>query len=46
MLKILQARLHQLVNFQMYELDLEKAEEGKENWILVLPPASLVTLAL
>ena len=27
MLKILQARLHQYENFQMYKLDLEKAEE-------------------
>ena len=27
MLKILQARLQQYVNFQMFELDLEKAEE-------------------
>ena len=27
MLKILQARLHQYVNFQMFKLDLEKAEE-------------------
>ena len=27
MLKILQARLQQYVNFQMFKLDLEKAEE-------------------
>ena len=27
MLKILQARLQQYMNFQMYNLDLEKAEE-------------------
>ena len=27
MLKILQARLQQYMNFQMYKLDLEKAEE-------------------
>ena len=27
MLKILQARLHQYEKFQMYKLDLEKAEE-------------------
>jgi len=27
MLKILQVRLQQYVNFQMYNLDLEKAEE-------------------
>ena len=27
MLKILQARLHQYENFQMYKLDLEKTEE-------------------
>ena len=27
MLKILQARLHQYENFQMYKLDLKKAEE-------------------
>ena len=29
MLKILQARLQQYVNFQMFKLDLEKAEEPK-----------------
>ena len=29
MLKILQARLQQYMNFQMFRLDLEKAEEPK-----------------
>ena len=29
MLKILQARLHQYMNFQMFKLDLEKAEEAE-----------------
>ena len=29
MLKILQARLQQYVNFQMFKLDLEKAEESE-----------------
>ena len=29
MLKILQARLQQYMNFQKYKLDLEKAEEPK-----------------
>ena len=29
MLKILQARLQQYMNFQMYKLDLEKAEESE-----------------
>ena len=29
MLKILQARLQQYVNFQMFKLDLEKAEEAE-----------------
>jgi len=29
MLKILQARLQQYLNFQMYKLDLEKAEESE-----------------
>ena len=29
MLKILQARLQQCMNFQMFKLDLEKAEEPK-----------------
>ena len=29
MLKILQARLQQFMNFQMFKLDLEKAEESK-----------------
>ena len=29
MLKILQARLQQYENFQMFKLDLEKAEEPK-----------------
>jgi len=27
MLKILQARLHQYMNFQMFKVDLEKSEE-------------------
>ena len=31
MLKILQARLQQYVNFQMFKLDLEKAEEPEIN---------------
>ena len=30
MLKILQARLHQLVNFQMYKMNLERVEEREE----------------
>ena len=30
-LKILQARLHQYENFQMYKLGLEKAEEQRSN---------------
>ena len=29
MLKILQARLQQYVNFQMFKIDLEKAEESE-----------------
>ena len=29
MLKMLQARLQQYVNFQMFKLDLEKAEESE-----------------
>ena len=32
MLKILQARLQQLMNFQMFKLDLEKAEEQEIKW--------------
>ena len=36
MLKILQARLHQYENFQMYKLDLEKAEEPG-----ITPPTSV-----
>ena len=31
MLKILQARLQQYVNFQLFKLDLEKAEEPETN---------------
>ena len=32
MLKILQARLQQYMNFQMFKLDLEKAEEPEIKW--------------
>ena len=32
MLKILQVRLQQYVNFQMFKLDLEKAEEPEIKW--------------
>ena len=32
MLKILQARLQQYMNFQMFKLDLEKAEEQEIKW--------------
>ena len=39
MLKILQARLQQYMNFQMYKLGLEKAEETRDqiasiHWIM------------
>ena len=32
MLKILRARLQQYMNFQMFKLDLEKAEEPEIKW--------------
>ena len=32
MLKILQARLQQYMNFQMFKMDLEKAEEPEIKW--------------